>query len=135
MFNGGCIRVFAGSQPTNSDMAENSLGATLIGYITNGGAPPGFFGAGLNIVQLTTLAANDPLQFWVLKPIANGAASWFRYVADPNDSGGLSYSALRFDGAVGDTTATKELILPSTTLTFGSPLAPIQMIYTIPAAL
>lgn len=136
-YTGGIIRVFSGGRPAQADLPELSAGGQLIGVITNGGAPPGFYGAGLALAAIGPMVVNDATQFWVVTPVAGGSneAAWFRFVGDPaHDDGTLQSSMLhRFDGDVGVTDG--ELQLPSTTLTFGSTVGPISMFYVIPSSL
>ena len=130
-FNGGVIRVFGNTKPDYPEQAENQHGGVLLGYITNGGLPPDYVGSGLQIVQSLPYLVSSPFQSWVLTPTASGIAKWFRFVADQNDDGGVNYSKYRMDGSCGADN-TFELVLPTTTLTFGQPVFPLSFFYTIP---
>lgn len=130
-FSGGVIRIFGNTQPDHPEQAENQHGGVLLGYITNLGLPPNYAGAGLHVVPSLPYIVNTPLQTWILTPTATGVATWFRFVADPNDDGGVNYTKYRMDGRCGEDN-TFELVLPNTSLSFGTPIAPLSFFYTIP---
>lgn len=130
-FSGGIVRVFSGTRPRSVDQAEDQNGATLIGIVTNGGLPLGFAGCELQLWESGPYVVNDPAQNWILTPTASGTATWFRYVSDPHDDGGVNYSAYRMDANVGDGVGS-ELTLPDPALVFGAPVGPLSFIYTVP---
>jgi hypothetical protein len=132
-FTGGHIRVFQGAQPASADMSES--GSTLVGYITRFGIPFGIPGYALNFSPAGPAVVNPPFDTWALTPIANGEANWYRLCADPNDDGSTSYNYVRMDGLIGtdaDDPNSIDLVLPSTTLAFGTVVAPLSFYYSIP---
>lgn len=133
IFNGGHIRVFSGTQPLTPDAAETSQGGVLIGAITMNGFPVGIGSpAALRYLASGAYITSFPLDIWVLTPTASQMASWFRVVTGPADTGDASLAYPRLDGAVGTVAGAAELILPTASLTLGTPVAPISFFYSIP---
>lgn len=123
-FDGGEIRVFSGTQPATSGLAESG---TLLGKVRrdDGGA--------LVLTASGPYVIKDVLATWVLTTVAAGTATWFRYVADPADAGEASNSALRFDGAISDDSVSgAEMIMENPALLDAHTYSIDQFIYTIP---
>ena len=125
-FDGSVIRVFSGTQPDHSDLAETG---TLLGTITLNGVAD----AGLIFSASGPFIVKDAFASWILTTVATGTATWFRCVADSEDAGGISYSALRFDGSVSeDELSNAEMILDDTALLTGRQYQVDALVYTLP---
>ncbi|HSX21500.1 MAG TPA: hypothetical protein VLE97_01845 [Gaiellaceae bacterium] len=122
-FDGGEIRVFSGAQPDTSDLAETG---TLLGTVRQ------LDGSVLILTASGPYIVKDILADWLLTAVATGTMGWFRYVADPADAGGLSYNALRFDGAVGLPGSGAELQVDSTALVSAQSKSIDNFLYTLP---
>lgn len=123
-FDGGQIRVFSGAQPATSDLAQTG---TLLGTVLVDG------GAALILSVNGPYIIKDVLVDWVLTTVAAGTAGWFRFVSDPMDAGGISYSAHRFDGAISeDPSSGAEMIMLDTALLSAHTYMIDQFFYTLP---
>lgn len=123
IFNGGCIDIYAGAQPTHADMAPTG---TLVGRVTAGGGAwvEGNSENGLAYQRSGHRVTGSAAQPWVLRGLASGTAGWFRMrgVVDP---GVLSQVAPRIDGAIGaiDAVGDFQLRLQSTVMSASSAAA------------
>ena len=122
-FDGGVIRLFSGTQPATSDLAQT--GALLGEIRIDGGAPLEFDASGPYLVK--PVMAN-----WVFTASASGMLGWFRLVTSPGDAGLVSYSLPRFDGAVGLAGAGAELTVASLAVTSGETYPIDAFFYSIP---
>ena len=117
MMNGGVIRVYGGIPPASPDLAPSS---THIGNITTDGKVFVPFddpnGAGL---MLQFIEPGGLMNFgaWVLKGIASGTASWFRWHWKWEDDLGDSSLYPRVDGDIGLTDSSSALRLSSRSIT------------------
>lgn len=128
-FDGGVIRIFTGTQPAHSDLAETG---TLLGVITLDGIADN----GLVFEASGPYVIKDPLVSWVLTTIANGDCGYFRLVADPADAGGDSYNALRADGAISaDPGSGAEMIMNNISVLTGRTYSIDAFVYTLPPIL
>ena len=99
MFRDGVIRLYAGAQPANADLAPGSSPLAIV--TKDGGAfTPGSPTNGLRFTRAGRFVTNDVSQRWVIKGLAPGTAGWFRL--SPNvDDGSSSLEIPRIDGVVG----------------------------------
>lgn len=106
---GGVINIYSDAVPATADAALG--GATLLVTISNDGG-----GGGLNFDAIAAdgLLVKDPGQIWKGEIAAGGTATFFRWVMD-GDTGGVSDSEVRIQGAVG--MAGTDMVLSNTALT------------------
>lgn len=124
VFDGGEIRVFTGTQPATSDLAETG---TLLGTVRR------LDGSELILTASGPYIVKDILDTWLLTSIATGTAAWFRFVADPLDAGGISYNALRFDGAISmDPDSGAEMLFLDTAIVSAHTYSIDNFLYTLP---
>lgn len=100
LFDYGTIEIRSGTQPATADDAATG---TLLARVTqNGGAwVAGTHTNGLKFQRTQRYMLADPAQMWRVAGVANGAAGWFRLVANTYDDGAASQDAARIDGTVG----------------------------------
>jgi hypothetical protein len=114
MMNNGIIRVYGGTMPESPDLA---VGTTLLATITTDGLPftPGdnSNGAGLKLLFVPPAALTADGD-WVLKGVASGTATWWRWCWTLSDSLLASTYFPRIDG---DVSATGALVLTATSIT------------------
>lgn len=124
IFNGGQLRLFAGSRPGSANAAEPSL---PIGVVSRVGATS----LGLQFVQANDFVINVLSDRWQLDTLQAGTATWFRLVA-PGDPFDDSLTAARIDGDVGTAAAPNDMTLDVTTFTPNTALPFNSFFYTIP---
>jgi hypothetical protein len=118
IFRDGILEIYSGSQPASPDDAV--VGTKLIRVTVASGA--WVAGAPENGLEFE----NDPLdgeieknaEVWSGLGLAGGIASWFRLIANPTDTGGISSTLPRMDGSVGISGA--DINMPNTTITVGN---------------
>jgi len=102
LLEGGAIEVYSGTRPASPD---NGVTGTLLGRITQNGdefVPGQILSAGglqLVLLQSSTRLVREGV--WTFKGVANGTATWFRWVGRMPDGGGTSTTAIRMDGDIG----------------------------------
>jgi hypothetical protein len=124
IFNGGQIRVFAGSRPSNPNFAEPSL---PIGTINRVLEPS----TGLQFLQDNDYILSPPADPWALTVLEPGTAAWFRLVA-AGDTYADSQTAPRIDGDIGTAANPNDMVLNVTTFTPNTVLSFSSFLYTIP---
>lgn len=104
----GVIRIYSGTQPTNADAAETG---TLLMKLTlaSGAFTPGVATNGLEMGTSTdgvlSKAAGEVWSGVGLAAASTGTdAGWFRWY-DNDETTGASTTAIRIDGAIGETSA------------------------------
>ena len=108
----GSIAIYSGAQPSSPDDAV--VGTLLLRVTLASGAwVAGAFGNGLEFDGEIVKAGT-----WSGLGIVGGVASWFRFVANPADAGGVSTTLARIDGSVGVSGA--DLNMPNTTVVVGN---------------
>lgn len=99
----GVIRIYSGAQPATADSAVT--GTLLLEVTVNGGAFA--HGSPTNGLEFDAPAAGvlgkASAETWRGTGLANGTAGWFRFCANPTDSGGISTTLARIDGSVART--------------------------------
>lgn len=113
IFMNGTIEVRSGAQPANADAAATG---TLLARITSGGAfTHGSPTNGLQWDLSGRFMQKSSLQEWFLNGIGTGTAGWFRILPNAADSGLLSITEPRIDGAIGviDTVGDFQLYIPT----------------------
>lgn len=97
----GVIRIYSGAQPLSADSA--ATGTLLLevtvdaGAFTHGSPDNGLEFDAPSEGVLSKAAAEN----WRGTGLATGVAGWFRFCANPLDSGGASTTLARIDGSVG----------------------------------
>lgn len=124
IFNGGEIRVFAGTRPNSANEAEPS---TPIGVILRTNSTT----TGLQFVQVNDYVIKPPPDNWVLNTLQPGTAAWFRLVAQ-SDTFGDSLTAPRIDGDIGTAASPNDMVLSITNFTPNTALPFSSFLYTIP---
>lgn len=114
IFRNGVLRVYSGSQPATADAA--ATGTLLLEFTESGGVfVHGAAANGLNwddaVLGVINKAAAET---WKATGIADGTAGWFRFCANPADTGLLSTSLARVDGSVG--TSGADMLVVSTAI-------------------
>jgi len=118
IFEYGVIEVYGGAQPANANAAVTP--SNRLGQITSAGLPftPGLRGEGGLLLYQPYIGflANPPGALWKLNVTQTGTATWFRFLGNAYDPGGIDTLGdfPRMDGAVND-----GLYLVSTSLTAG----------------
>lgn len=99
----GVIRIFTGAQPATADSAVS--GTLLLEVTVNGGAF--VHGTATNGLEFDAPAdgvlSKAAAETWRGSGLATGTAGWFRFCANPVDSGGSSTTLARIDGSVART--------------------------------
>lgn len=119
------IRGFSGTQPVNGDAAEGA-GLLLFEVTESGGAfvsgfPENGLNFGLSVDGVLAKAAAESWEAAGLTAAGTGTiATWFRAYANTVATG-ASNTAIRFDGAIGTSTA-YELQLGNITIQDGAPI-------------
>jgi hypothetical protein len=100
IIGGGCIRIFAGTQPANADDPEQG---TLLGVAALSGQTwvPGTTTAGIRWSQVGSWVQPTPGSLIAIAAIANGTAGWFRIIGNGADAGMSSLDLPRIDGSIG----------------------------------
>lgn len=132
LFDGGAIALYSGPQPLIADDPAPD-NATLLGYITLGGLPwaSGTPANGLVWMQAGPQILKPDASSWVVSPVANGLATWFRILGRAYDPGTLSFDAPRIDGRV-SALAGSEMRLLNPVLEVGNAKALDYFLYTLP---
>ncbi len=101
MMNYGRIFLFSGTQPESADDGPSS---STLGFISQDGIPPvvGSSVGGLQLAQGQVAGSLVKAGTWTLTGIAEGTATWWRFVWNSGDNGLFSVTLPRIDGAVGD---------------------------------
>jgi len=86
---------------------------------------------GLQFGSVSSGVLSKNSDIWSGVAVANGTAGWFRFVANPTDSGGASTTSIRLDGSVG--TVSADLIVTSTNIVSGATITVDSCSVTIPA--
>lgn len=130
IFEQGRILIYSGVQPTTADHAVTG---TLLAQITLQGEPwlAGGSAGGLVWEQAGVWVGKPSAAQWRFEGQDTGVAAWFRIVGSAVDGGGLSYSAPRIDGAVGDTLET-DFFLATLAITPSTSLEIQQFNFTLP---
>ena len=132
----GCIDIYSGTQPATADDAES--GVFLVRLTLDAGEfTPGVATNGINMGDSTGgVLAKATGETWkgIGKAEAGGGvqAGWFRW-RENADTGGVSTSFARVDGAVGSTTAF-ELRLSNTVIAAGVPVEVTVFTFIKPAS-
>lgn len=126
MMQRGCIKIFTGPPPLNSDKAEQG---TLLGQITQDGLPftAGNATGGLQLKAGPTYGACQNDGNWVLTVAASGLAGWWRFVWNSQDNGSANEFTPRIDGRMGE-----GLWLPNKNLVSGDTLLITSFSFFIP---
>lgn len=117
--NDGVIRIYTGAQPLSAD---DAVQGTLLMEVTVDG---GTFVHGSPTNGLALDAAADKAiskaaaETWRGTGLANGTAGWFRFCANPVDSGGSSTTLARIDGTCAKTGG--DMVMSSVTIVIGQP--------------
>lgn len=132
-FANGCIELYSGLPPISAD---HPMAGTLLARITkNGGSwTAGTPTNGLNFIVADRYVIKNT-DTWVLKGLAGGTAQSMRLLANTPDSGVLSDTAYRIDGAVGsldDLGADFQLFLPTATITVATSIVINNWWYGVP---
>lgn len=101
----GVIRIYSGAQPASADNAVT--GTLLLEVTVNGGAfAHGTATNGLEFdAPASGILAKAAAEAWRGTGLADGVAGWFRFCANPVDTGGSSTTLARIDGSVGRSAA------------------------------
>lgn len=104
IFANGVLEIYSGSQPSDADQDES--GTKLVRITQSSGAfTPGSATNGLNFEKIISgYAYKDTDETWSGTAVADGTAGWFRFYANPYDTG-ADATAVRFDGSVGTSNA------------------------------
>jgi len=131
IFANGAIELYSGAVPVDADAPLGA--ATLLGRISNNGQPwvSGSAANGLKMINAGVLVLKDPTQSWVLVPIATGAPTFFRLLANAPDDGLLSYTHARIQGSVSADPA-DDMTISSGTITLGQNKPFDSFTYTLP---
>lgn len=129
-FANGVIEIRSGTQPANADAAPTG---TLLGLVTlNSGAfTPGSPTNGLTWAAAAAGVASKS-GVWSFNGITDGTAGWFRFRANAVDSGAVSNTLIRFDGAIAVSGA--EMSLSNINIVTGAPNTIDTFNVTMPAA-
>jgi len=115
----GVLRLYSGAQPASADTAV--AGTLLVEVTLDGGAFS--HGSATNGLEFDAPAAGvlskAAAETWLGTGLADGVAGWFRFCANPVDSGGASTTLARIDGSVGKSSA--DLNLSNTNIVTGVP--------------
>jgi len=114
----GVLRVYSGSQPTNADSAAS--GTLLAQFTVDGGTfVHGTATNGINWDNAASaVISKAAAETWKSTAVATGTAGWFRFCANPTDSGGASTTLPRVDGTVGTSGADMLLVTTAITSTY-----------------
>ena len=115
----GIIYVYTGAQPTSAD---DAIQGTLLMKITksSGAFVHGTATNGLNLdAAAAKVISKAAAETWSGVGLANGTAGWFRFCANPTDSGALSTTLARIDGTCAKTGG--DCIMSSTSIVIGQP--------------
>jgi len=115
----GVLRLYSGSQPASADSA---ISGTLLAEITVGGGAfaHGTATNGLDFdAPVAGILSKAAAETWRGDGLADGVAGWFRFCANPVDTGGSSTTLARIDGSVGRSAA--DLNLSNTSIVTGVP--------------
>jgi hypothetical protein len=113
----GVVRIYSGSQPADPDAVV--AGTLLLEITVSAGAfVQGAHGNGLEFGEAASGAIAKDSDTWQDQGLASGAASWFRFCANPTDAGGASTTLPRIDGSVG--TSGADLNMSTTQIVLGS---------------
>jgi len=127
----GVLRWYTGAQPANADQAATG---TLLCEITESG---GAFAHdsptnGLNFDSPASgLISKATAEAWEGVGLAVGVAGWFRFCANPSDTGGVSTTLARIDGTLGKTGA--DLYVANVNIVVSSPQIVQQFDIGLPA--
>jgi hypothetical protein len=125
VFKDGFIKIYTGTQPSSADDAV--AGYTLLVTIYSDGAS-----AGLEFDDAVVgVLSKKSTETWSGTAVASNTAGWFRLSA-PGDTGALSTTEERIDGACG--TSGAQLNMSSTTITSGAVQSISTFQLTMPAA-
>lgn len=126
----GVIDIYTGTQPATADAAATGA---LLGTVTlaSGAFTPGLPNNGLTFAAAVAAVVNKS-GVWSFNGIAVGTAGWFRFRGNAADSGLLSTTLPRMDGAVATSGAT--LNLSNLSITVGAPTTVDSFTYTQPLA-
>ena len=115
----GVLRLYSGAQPASADTAV--AGTLLVEITVDGGAfVHGSPTNGLEFdAPVAGLLSKAAAENWLGSGLADGVAGWFRFCANPVDSGGASTVLARIDGAVGRSSS--DLNLSNTNIVTGVP--------------
>lgn len=104
-----------------------SLTATVSGTMAGGQSADNGLVMSMPVGGVVSKPAGD---YWRFDGLTDGTAGWFRFVGNPDDTGGSSTVLARLDGSIG---ATGDMVLASTAITSGAPNTIDSFTYTIPA--
>lgn len=121
--NGGFMRIFSGTRPATSDLAETG---TLLGIVYTSGVS----GAGLHYSASGPTIFNKTGDRWVFTAVASGTATWFRLVT-PSDTGATSTTQVRLDGSIGSSVAPADMVWVSPVVTSGAVYTIDSFIYLL----
>lgn len=124
IFNGGEIRLFAGTRPNSANAVEPS---TPIAVITRIGNPV----PGLQFTMVGEYVIKPPGDNWSVVIESPGTPTWFRLVG-PGDDGGDDLDAPRIDGDIGSTGKPNDMTLDVEALAANTSLPFDGFVYTIP---
>jgi hypothetical protein len=115
----GVLRLYSGAQPASADTAV--AGTLLLEVTVDGGAfAHGSAANGLEFdAPVSGVLSKAAAENWTGSGLADGVAGWFRFCANPVDTGGASTTLARIDGSVGKSSA--DLNLSNTTIATGVP--------------
>ena len=119
----GVIKIYGGTRPTNADASIGA--ATLLGTVSLNGSTftPGSPTYGLNFAAAANRSIDKvTADVWQFAGLANGTATWFRYVGNAADDTAASTSLPRVDGTIaafgGDVTLSNTTIVTANIYTF-----------------
>lgn len=119
----GFIDVYTGAQPASGDAAP--IGTKLVTLSLNSTGT----GLSLEAAAIGGVASKLASEVWSGLILADGTAGWFRYRA-AGDTGALSTTEARFDGAVATTGA--QMSLTTLALKAGATLTVANGDFTLP---
>jgi hypothetical protein len=126
----GVLRIYSGAQPASPD---NAVAGTLLLEVTvdAGAFVHGAFANGVEFGDAASgIISKAAGETWQDQGLANGTAGWFRFCANPSDTGIASTTLARLDGSVG--TSGADLNMSSTSIVSGSTYTIDTMALTLP---
>ena len=111
IFNGGMLRLFAGTRPESADAAEPTTPIATVARSDN---------TGLVFALAGQFVIRQPNDVWLLTALAAQTPTWFRLTAPGDVYTSASLTAPRIDGDVGTESGPSDMTL-SVTLPFTVP--------------
>jgi hypothetical protein len=121
IFRDGVLEIYSGSQPSDADQAET--GTKLARITVNSGAfVPGAAANGLEFGDPASGSiAKSGSEVWSGVGLANGVVGWFRFYTNMYDTG-ASPTKARFDGSIGVSGSSAQMIVATTTIALNAPV-------------